>query len=709
MKTIYYSISLILSVFLSFVGWGQLLNSTTAGAGTWTATTTECVTIELWGGGGGGGYKLSGTGAGGGGGGGGYVKFSMMVTSGTTYNFSIGAGGTPVASSGAFANPGGDTWFSSSSFALAKGGSGGKNYNGVSNGTGGNGATGNTVPVGGTGANGGNGSAAGSASNPGGGGEAGGANGSGNATNGNNASGTTGGNGATTGGDGRNGGSSSNGNAYGGGAGGSNTTTGYSGGNGGIKITSGGSCTPVGCSHLDGNTATNGSPISINSVNGTSFNMGQYIQVKGMEAGKRYTIHTTCSAYITIGTSGTPKLVAGWSSNNYEFTLPAASGITTSTTVYINLNSDNACGTTGGPCQFYISCMDCDNTGSCINATEIVTYGSYSGTTADNPAPNGTTGGLWPQSSMCGSISIENPEFYTFTANATSINFSLCGGCSGSGVQLAIFEIPSGSSCGSGSVNLIYGIIQVTNGISTSSLCGGGSLSVTNSGSLSCVSTTVSGLVVGKKYYIMIDGYKVSGVGQCPFTLTFSSGISPLSVELLSFTGTPTDLGNELNWVTNTEKNNDYFEVEATLDGVNFETVGRVKGAGNSTKKLTYSLLDRKPLGATTYYRLKQVDFDGTVTHHDLITVTRTMKNQINLFPNPVNDELTVDFNAEMDGTYILSFVGVSGNVVEHPVTLNKGYNRLHLPTSELAKGFYLLKVADENGNTLSTNKVVKE
>ncbi|HNS43192.1 MAG TPA: T9SS type A sorting domain-containing protein, partial [Taishania sp.] len=307
------------------------------------------------------------------------------------------------------------------------------------------------------------------------------------------------------------------------------------------------------------------------------------------------------------------------------------------------------------------------------------------------------------------SISIENPEFYTFTANATSINFSLCGGCSGSGVQLAIFEIPSGSSCGSGSVNLIYGIIQVTNGISTSSLCGDGSLSVTNSGSLSCVSTTVSGLVVGKKYYIMIDGYKVSGVGQCPFTLTFSSGISPLSVELLSFTGTPTDLGNELNWVTNTEKNNDYFEVEATLDGVNFETVGRVKGAGNSTKKLTYSLLDRKPLGATTYYRLKQVDFDGTVTHHDLITVTRTMKNQINLFPNPVNDELTVDFNAEMDGTYILSFVGVSGNVVEHPVTLNKGYNRLHLPTSELAKGFYLLKVADENGNTLSTNKVVKE
>lgn len=365
----------------------------------------------------------------------------------------------------------------------------------------------------------------------------------------------------------------------------------------------------------------------------------------------------------------------------------------------------------------YSQCEPQTGDDDCSNATLIQTAGTYCGSTGNYTAdsPN------WLHkkgSNIFGNYTIENSSYFKFVANNTSVNMTICCGTGcrdknsswgSSGIQALIFS----GNCGSTSSPYTEKMYLPQLSGSDCSSCGtsyaydrsGSGKSQLTSGK-TCLTFNVPNLVVGTTYYLMIDGWEGD---ECDFTVEFNSGIVALSVELLSFTGTPTDLGNELNWVTNTEKNNDYFEVEATLDGVNFETVGRVKGAGNSTKKLTYSMLDRQPLGATTYYRLKQVDFDGTVTHHDLITVTRTMKNQINLFPNPVNDELTVDFNAEMDGTYILSFVGVSGNVVEHPVTLNKGYNRLLLPTSELAKGFYLLKVADENGNTLSTNKVVKE
>lgn len=710
MKTFKNFLMIAVSVLLAQIGWGQVpFTSTTAGAGTWTSNYDGCVTIELWGGGGGGGYKPSGTGAGGGGGGGGYVKFTLTVTNGATYNFSIGAGGTPVAGSGSTAQSGGDTWFSNSTFAVATGGKGGKNYNGSSNGTGGAGSSGNTVPVGGSGANGGNGSTASSSTKPGAGGEAGGANGSGVATNGKAAVVQTSGSGLTTGGDG--GANATNGSPYGGGAGGSNATSGNSGGVGAIKITAGGSCVVIGCAHNGGvNTAANGSPVNINAINGTSYNNGQYIQVNGLEAGKTYTIHTTCISYVTIGTATTPKLMGGWSNTNYLFTLPGTSGITTSTTVYINLNSDDVCGTAGGPCQFYISCMDCDNTGGCLNATPIVTNGTYTGTTADNSAPNGTAGGVWPQitGALCGGITVENPEFYTFTATTTSLSFTFCGGCSTSGVQLVIFEIPASSSCGSGAVNVLYGIGQLGSATGSVYNCSGTELPATIDGAMRCVTGTVS-LTPGKKYYIMVDGYLGATLGLCPFTLTFPSNISTLSIDLTSFTGNPADMGNELHWVTASEKNNDYFQLEATVDGQNFETVGRIKGAGNSSKKLEYYFLDRNPLASTTYYRLKQVDFDGETTYHQIIPVTRPTNNQVLLFPNPVNNELTVDINVDVAGNYTISFVSAVGNVVEQNMNLNKGYNRIHLNTTDLAKGFYLLKITDENGSMLHTTKLVKE
>ena len=66
----------------------------------------------------------------------------------------------------------------------------------------------------------------------------------------------------------------------------------------------------------------------------------------------------------------------------------------------------------------------------------------------------------------------------------------------------------------------------------------------------------------------------------------------------------------DVNWITATEINNNYFTLERSATGINFEPIGYVQGAGNSTSTINYVFKDRDPLNGIGYYRLKQTDFD---------------------------------------------------------------------------------------------------
>jgi hypothetical protein len=91
-------------------------------------------------------------------------------------------------------------------------------------------------------------------------------------------------------------------------------------------------------------------------------------------------------------------------------------------------------------------------------------------------------------------------------------------------------------------------------------------------------------------------------------------------------------------WVTATETDNDYFLVERCTDGVTFETVGRVEGAGNSTQVLSYSFTDEDPYEGVSYYRLKQVDFNGHYSYSQIVPVTFTTETPSAVYPNPSAD-----------------------------------------------------------------------
>ncbi|WP_167855465.1 beta strand repeat-containing protein [Hymenobacter fodinae] len=124
--------------------------------------------------------------------------------------------------------------------------------------------------------------------------------------------------------------------------------------------------------------------------------------------------------------------------------------------------------------------------------------------------------------------------------------------------------------------------------------------------------------------------------------LSQAPGNNPLPVNLISFTALRQSQNVFVKWATATEKNNAYFEVQRSIDSKNFTTVGRVNGQGTTATGTTYNFTDRKPLATTTYYRLRQVDTDGTETYSSVAAVAGTDKIEASFYPNPTNSQVTL-------------------------------------------------------------------
>ncbi len=115
-----------------------------------------------------------------------------------------------------------------------------------------------------------------------------------------------------------------------------------------------------------------------------------------------------------------------------------------------------------------------------------------------------------------------------------------------------------------------------------------------------------------------------------------------LPVELTTFAARQENNAVNLHWETKTELNNDYFEVERSRDNRTYTSIGKRWGQGTTVEPQYYTLPDRVPLIGTNYYRLRQVDFDGSVTYSDVISVDFTSNEQWSLQPNPATDQIRV-------------------------------------------------------------------
>ena len=127
-----------------------------------------------------------------------------------------------------------------------------------------------------------------------------------------------------------------------------------------------------------------------------------------------------------------------------------------------------------------------------------------------------------------------------------------------------------------------------------------------------------------------------------PFTFGSGSGLTnPLPVTLVDFEAVANGDVVRVNWSTLHEFNNNYFVVERSADGKTFEEIERIEGAGNSYDRLDYSIIDHNPLLHYSYYRLKQVDYDGAFSYSKLEAVyfgDEEIADYV-IFPNPTNSE----------------------------------------------------------------------
>lgn len=129
-------------------------------------------------------------------------------------------------------------------------------------------------------------------------------------------------------------------------------------------------------------------------------------------------------------------------------------------------------------------------------------------------------------------------------------------------------------------------------------------------------------VIAGEVYILLIDNFSSN---TTPFNLnwggTASLNCTPLPIELLSFNGYGEKDYNHLKWSTATEINNDYFILERSLDGISWEKITQIEGAGNSNTVVNYSFKDYGYTSGVNYYRLSQTDFNGKKEYFNIIAV----------------------------------------------------------------------------------------
>jgi len=189
-------------------------------------------------------------------------------------------------------------------------------------------------------------------------------------------------------------------------------------------------------------------------------------------------------------------------------------------------------------------------------------------------------------------------------------------------------------------------------------------------------------------------------------------GNNPIPVELTSFTAEFLNNKIILKWVTASELNNAGFDIERSSDNRQFNKIAFISGFGTTTEKHEYSYYDEKISSSKYYYRLKQMDHDGTYAYSKVIEVDASMPMEFSLlqnYPNPFNPVTTISFVLPADANVKLSVYNSIGELVADLVNApcSAGKHHAQFDASELASGIYLyrLNATKLNGSIMSGTK----
>ncbi len=266
------------------------------------------------------------------------------------------------------------------------------------------------------------------------------------------------------------------------------------------------------------------------------------------------------------------------------------------------------------------------------------------------------------------------------------------------------------SACGSPMFVTIFGTLDFnTNGMKLRLPCGsgviievGGLLTSTGGGGGANNQITICGVEVWRTSDGDVSGYFAFG-DVLPITLmNFDAEIDNTAVKLI--------------WSTSAELNNDYFTIERSENGLDFEFVAEVPGSGNSTTIKNYEQYDDSPLTGTSYYRLKQTDFDGKFEYVDLLAVNFNQDDDgictLHVYPNPCVGGCTINLEdcPLADSQVDVELYDALGKKIVNrvsPKSKDKDIS-FHLNSSNnLAPGVYIVR-ASTNGKNQASRVVVK-
>ena len=181
--------------------------------------------------------------------------------------------------------------------------------------------------------------------------------------------------------------------------------------------------------------------------------------------------------------------------------------------------------------------------------------------------------------------------------------------------------------------------------------------------------------------------------GDSRFEVNVSQSVLP--IELLFFDSELANSSVKLSWATLTEVNNDYFIIEKSSNGINFEEMSIVTGSGNSQEVSHYSIIDDQPNMGLNYYRLKQTDFNNNQEYIGTVQVNYVDESGVTLYPNPVLNNLWLTLKKQNVNTDILIEINNSNGVKvsKQNIKLENGNRTLKVKTNELTTGIYYVHI----------------
>ena len=184
-----------------------------------------------------------------------------------------------------------------------------------------------------------------------------------------------------------------------------------------------------------------------------------------------------------------------------------------------------------------------------------------------------------------------------------------------------------------------------------------------------------------------------SGDNAANTVLTIPQAVVPIT--LLSFTGKEENGRVKLYWETAQELNNEYFNIEHSLDGNNFKIITKINSKGNTSTGHNYELEDKQEINGQHFYKLKQVDLDGKFTYSPIVVVKISGK-KISIFPNPVVNEININ-GGEVLKNIQYKIINQAGKIV-----LSGNLNANKINVGALTNGTYFVTINNENGILLS-------